>query len=97
MNFLLAVVLSWPAPTERVNGAELLESEIGGYVVRTECSSTIEHFTVNALSYSLSNEYIGCDISVAVFDTDGLYSDFVTAVERPNTETLRAPMRGGIK
>lgn len=95
LNIIAAVTLSWTAPVERVNGQPMSVDEIGGYEIRVECpDKSPEVFTTDGLIYEfMDGEMKECDFYIAVYDTDGLYSDFVKAV----TPTIRAPTRGGFR
>jgi hypothetical protein len=79
------VVLYWSAPTERVNGDAMNSTEIGGYEIRYRKSSSSSTYTSITVSND-TNQYTielpdgaDYDVMVAAFDTDGIYSDFVTA------------------
>lgn len=83
---LATIIIYWSAPLERVNGELMLQSEIGGYEIRYRINDdgyiteivdpSLEQYYI--LDVNLSDIYT---IEVAVFDTDGIYSDFVTAEE----------------
>lgn len=84
-NTSSTVTLYWSAPLERVNGDAMSANDIGGYEIRYRLRNESAYATV-ALSASVnqwsittathSDNYI---FEVAVFDTDGIYSDFVRA------------------
>lgn len=96
------ITLSWDAPVERVNGALLSPDEIGGYEVRGQCNDrgwSIIILPADALQYSIDKKvfYGMCDMQVAVFDTDGLYSDYVSPVDNPFLIKLDKPEGGGFR
>jgi len=82
------VMLYWSAPQERANGDPMPHSDIGGYEIRYQLplDDTYEVILVsdpNQEQLLLPNikkpqNYI---FEVAVFDIEGTYSDFVTAVD----------------
>jgi hypothetical protein len=82
-----SIVIYWSAPTERANGDPMSRDEIGGYEIRYRSESEnsfktilIQDTAVN--QYTLDNIKLDSTrVEVAVFDTDGIYSDFVTATE----------------
>jgi hypothetical protein len=79
------VMLYWSAPMERANGAPLSLDEIGGYEIRYReindsafeniiiSDAAIEQYFIDDLP---AGEY---EFQVATFDSNGIYSDFVTA------------------
>lgn len=83
-----SVTLYWSAPIERVNGEVMVQADIGGYEIRFKKinDSNYESVLINDASveqYSFNDldnldDYV---FEVAVFDTDGIYSDFVVAQE----------------
>ena len=96
VTFLLAVTLSWIAPTERENGDELTAEEIGGYEIKVNCGGNIEHFNTENLIYQFE-EFENCEFYLAVFDTNGVYSVFVKAEPIDLLPAPPPPMRGGIR
>lgn len=90
-----AVILSWSAPDERVNGQAMSADEIGGYEIRVECpDKSPQTFSTEGLIYEFMNEEMKeCNFFVAVYDTDGIYSDFIEAT----SSNIEAPTRGGIR
>ncbi|MEJ2043365.1 MAG: fibronectin type III domain-containing protein [Reinekea sp.] len=80
------VSLYWSTPLKRVSGEPLLQSDIGGYEIRYKKvddsqytnivlkDNSIERYTIGGLEYAGSYTF-----EVAVFDTDGIYSEFVVA------------------
>lgn len=80
------VTLYWSAPLERVNGSQMASSEVGGYEIRykkTEEDSyqnlVISDSSVDQHSFIDMSDADAYVFEVAVFDTDGIYSDFVIA------------------
>lgn len=81
-----SVTLYWSAPVERVNGDVMVDADVGGYEIRYRL--TEEESYTSILVDAVSDQYSIDDLEnaddyvfeVAVFDTDGIYSDFVTAV-----------------
>ncbi len=74
--------ISWIHPDKRENGQFLELDEIGGYELRFKeiTSATYTHLTLhgNATNSYTTNLFpIDGDIQIAVFDTNGLYSDFI--------------------
>lgn len=80
------IMLYWTEPTERANGDPLSSDEIGGYEIRYKQASEDSYS-----SYIVSGNEVtqlllenipnpaSQTIEVAVFDTDGIYSDYVEA------------------
>ena len=74
--------LSWDIPSYRENGDTLFLSEIAGYeiVYRPTSVNTYTVITVqdnNTSSHKINNLPAGnYEFMIAVFDTDGLYSDY---------------------
>lgn len=74
--------MSWNIPLQRVNGESLDLSEIGGYEImyRNTGDLLFESVIVSdstVSNYLLENLESGqYEFLIAVFDTDGLYSDF---------------------
>ena len=72
---------------ERVNGEAMKANEIGGYEIRYKKASDSLYSNL-VLNNRNTDQHSFIDIEtaelvsfeVAVFDTDGIYSDFVTAV-----------------
>lgn len=81
-----SVTLYWSAPVERVNGDAMTFNDIGGYEIRYKKSSD-DSYTNIVISDASVEQYLIEDLhnaddyvfEVAVFDNDGIYSDFVTA------------------
>lgn len=75
----------WKAPTERENGEWLTKSEIGGYEIHGYNSNNeviwkkiIESNTIVRFSTQDVNALQSISFKIAVYDTNGLYSEFVT-------------------
>ncbi|MCH8551550.1 MAG: fibronectin type III domain-containing protein [Natronospirillum sp.] len=83
---VLSVSLQWSPPYERVNGSPLSHDDIGGYEIRYR-STDSDSYTVVMIDDPVTQRYYFDDLSsdgdyifkVAVFDRNGLYSEFVTA------------------
>ena len=80
-----SVTLYWSAPLERVNGETLNVTDIAGYEIRYRQVGATEYTRVVVNGHEVNNYYID-DLSsadyvfeLAVFDTSGLYSDYVVA------------------
>lgn len=80
-------VLTWSHPTERENGEYLELDEIGGYELRYR-ENSLKPFTnviirgSDTTSYDLDKLRANYDFEIAVFDAQGLYSEFVTITPR---------------
>jgi hypothetical protein len=78
------VTISWDHPSQRENGAFLQLEEIGGYEIRYR-NPTDKNYTHITLTGNSATEYTfpdtlpvqGVEFEIAVFDTAGLYSQFV--------------------
>lgn len=80
------VTLYWSPPLERANGDPMDMGQIGGYEVRYRTANRSYYTAVvitDPYTSQLRLEQIEnpteTRFEVAVFDTDGIYSDFVTA------------------
>lgn len=81
-----SLTLYWSAPIERVSGASMTINDIGGYEIRYKKASD-DTYTNIVISDAGTDQYSINDLNdaddytfeVAVFDTDGIYSDFVVA------------------
>lgn len=75
-------LLSWSHPTQRENGEYLELDEIGGYELRYR-ENSLQPFNSIVLkgsrttSFNLDNLRANNDYQIAVFDSQGLYSEFV--------------------
>lgn len=82
-----SVVVSWDIPTERENGGPLSVEEIGGYEIRYSVDGGEAESVVipdgSATGYQLSGlsggEY---RLTIAAYDVNGLYSEFVSLEAR---------------
>ena len=79
------VMLYWSTPSERANGDSFTEGEIGGFEIRYR-ESDDEKFKTIVITNPKIDQFLiesidikNVTIEVAVFDTDGLYSDFIKA------------------
>jgi hypothetical protein len=78
------ITISWDHPSQRENGAFLQLEEIGGYEIRYR-NPTDKNYTHITLKGNSATEYTfpdtlpvqGVEFEIAVFDTAGLYSQFV--------------------
>jgi hypothetical protein len=82
-----SVTLYWSAPLERVNGEIMASTEIGGYEIRYKRDADNSYTNVVITDASVDQHSIddlddidSYSFEVAVFDTDGIYSDFVVAM-----------------
>jgi hypothetical protein len=82
-----SVTLYWSAPLERVNGELMTSTEIGGYEIRYKRDTddsysnvVISDAAVEQYSIDELEDVDSYSFEVAVFDTDGIYSDFVVAL-----------------
>lgn len=78
--------LEWTPPNARENGQYLELSEIGGYEIRYRRANESQHQTVTiepgATRHTFTDLQGDYEFEVAAFDTDGLYSNFVTIRSR---------------
>lgn len=77
------ITINWNHSDKRENGRFLELDEIGGYELRfkTNTNSQYTYFTLHGnttTTYSTDLIPNGSEIQIAVFDTNGLYSDFIT-------------------
>ncbi|MEY4590810.1 MAG: hypothetical protein RL497_2886 [Pseudomonadota bacterium] len=76
-----ALYLSWEAPLERENGERVYATDIGGYAVRYKLrnSSTYKTLTLppSANEYTFPAMTGDYDFEIAVYDTNGVYSEYV--------------------
>lgn len=73
--------ITWSHPIERENGQYLELDEIGGYEIRYRTTAS-SNYTYVTLSGNKTTEYVpskfeGLEFEIAVFDTQGIYSQFV--------------------
>lgn len=76
-----ATKITWSHPTARENGVYLELDEIGGYEIRYRNTADGD-YTYVTLTGNETTEYIppiieGAEFEIAVFDTQGIYSQFV--------------------
>ncbi len=81
-----SLTLYWSAPVERLNGEPMDFTEVGGYEIRYRSMNSGEYTNIvidNAAveQYSFDNLSNVDDLvfEVAVFDANGIYSEFVVA------------------
>jgi hypothetical protein len=86
--------LSWNAPTARENGSALQASEIGGYEIKYRASGSLASAPFSTViikgavktDYDLELPTFGSyEIKVAVFDSAGLYSNFIPLTYTANS------------
>jgi hypothetical protein len=76
-----SVTVNWGHPSQRVNGSFLELDEIAGYELRFKQTSS-SNFTYLKIEGNSSTHYVttlipaGSLIEIAVYDTNGVYSDF---------------------
>ena len=78
----LGAIIGWRQPDARENGAYLELSEIGGYQIRykTPTATAYNYITIEGnttTDYEFNKSIIGLKFEIAVYDSNGLYSDFV--------------------
>ena len=75
------VLLSWSHPNSRVNGDYLELDEIGGYEIRYQISDQGDYVYLDldslATQLPLNGLPENANFEIAIYDTQGLYSDFV--------------------
>jgi hypothetical protein len=77
------VTIQWNHPTERENESFFELDQIGGYEIRVRSSNSSSYSYYNisgnqTTSYVLNNYLNTMTIEIAVYDKQGLYSQFVT-------------------
>lgn len=76
------VNLKWLPPSQRENGATLTTAEIGGYEIRYRSitENTYKYLSITGTQTQTSLNNLAGDyvFEIAVFDTNGLYSNFVS-------------------
>lgn len=81
----LSVTLYWSAPMQRENGTDLTTNELGGYEIRYRQVGDTEYQSVVINDATVDQHYFDglpdgdYEFQIAAFDTEGLYSEFVTA------------------
>lgn len=87
--------LSWILPVARENGVALTATEISGVELRYKLKTATEFNSVvlpgnTVRSYEVAGLAAGdYEFYIAVFDTDGLYSNFVSIAYKMNTSGPR--------
>ncbi len=74
------VQLKWRHPTQRANGSYLELDDIGGYEIRKKTSISISYIKIPGsatTNYTLTDITADDKIDIAVYDTNGFYSDFI--------------------
>lgn len=76
------ITIQWSHPSERENGSYLELDEIGGYEIRVfnpQTSAYISHLIAgnSTTQYTLNNYQTIMTIEIAVYDVQGLYSEFI--------------------
>ena len=81
-----ALTLYWSAPVERLNGEPMDFSDIGGYEIRYRAMNSdnytnivIDNPAVEQYSFDALTNVNDLVFEVAVFDANGIYSEFVVA------------------
>ncbi len=79
------VQLKWRHPTQRANGSYLELDDIGGYEIRKKTSISISYIKIpgsTTTNYTLTDIAADDKIDIAVYDTNGFYSDFIQIYPR---------------
>lgn len=81
------VRLLWSTPTARENGEYLELDEIGGFEIRFKGAADTQYTSVvindnSVNSYTLTQPAGDLQFEIAAFDTNGLYSNFVSIQPR---------------
>ena len=84
INVAGPVTLNWDRPDSRENGDYLAVNEIGGFELRYRAEGDSDFTYVLVEDGYATSQYIGdfygvYEFQVAVYDTNGLYSQFVPA------------------
>ncbi|WP_028671335.1 hypothetical protein [Saccharospirillum impatiens] len=81
-----ALTLYWSAPVERLNGEPMDFTDIGGYEIRYRSQNSdnytnivIDNPAVEQYSFDALSNVNDLVFEVAVFDANGIYSEFVIA------------------
>lgn len=91
------LTIEWTAPNARENGTTLSVSDLGGYEIRYKNKvETVYHSVIipdgKAVSYLMSNvdanDYM---FSIAAFDMNGLYSEFVDVAVKVSAKPIAPP------
>ena len=78
---LLGATIQWSPPTARENGSYLNLDEIAGYQIRYKATNATSYIYItipgNAITkYKFPLSILGLQFEIAVYDTQGLYSNF---------------------
>ncbi len=79
------VQLRWRHPTQRANGSYLELDDIGGYELRKKTSISISYIKIagnSTTNYTLNDIAADDQIDIAVYDTNGFFSDFIQIYPR---------------
>jgi len=79
----VSAIIEWAHPIARANGDYLNLDEIGGYNIRykSSASNTYTYIDVkgnSTTSYKFLGSLSGLTFEIAVYDTDRVYSEYVT-------------------
>lgn len=81
-----SLTLYWSAPVERLNGEPMDFTEVGGYEIRYRSMNSddytnivIDNAAVEQYSFDNLSNVDDLVFEVAVFDANGIYSEFVVA------------------
>jgi hypothetical protein len=82
-SIAISGTLTWSHPRSRTNGNYLELEDIGGYEIRYKPlnNDNYQNITIvgnGTLSYKLDSVDPNSEVEIAVYDTMGLYSDFVS-------------------
>ncbi len=80
---VLGATIEWAHPTARENGDYLELTEIGGYQIRYKAptAAVFSYITIvgnGTTSYVFTQSIVGLQLQIAVYDSSGIYSDFVS-------------------
>lgn len=93
-----STTMTWTAPTLRVDGSAL--SNLVGYEIKSVCGREVDGniytFQTTNTNYTLPTIHASCKNSVAAYDADGKYSEFVWNGATPSTRKF-APATGGMR
>jgi len=98
---MIELTFSWDEPNKRENGDDMTTDEIGGYEFRFLEEGEDDYQPVvmpredsPITSYSVMVPEGEHEYSIAAFDTDGLYSDFVSLTASVNRPSRPGPVLG---
>jgi hypothetical protein len=74
--------IEWAHPISRANGDYLNLVEIGGYDIRYKSASATDYTHINiqgntTTKYVYTSSIVGLTFEIAIYDTAGIYSDYV--------------------